>query len=127
MRRVLQDWKGDFRIGGITINNLRYADDIVLIAETEEELQDLVNRLVRNNLVLNASKTKVMTNTTENMNVKVNDIVLEQVDVFQYLGANITNHGNNCWCNQVLNQVLNQVSGIKSGTKVLVKVTFEND
>ena len=35
-----------------------------------------------------------MTNIAENINVKVNDIALEQVDVFQYLGANIANDGN---------------------------------
>ena len=33
------------RIGGANINNLRYADDIVLIAQREEELQDLVHTI----------------------------------------------------------------------------------
>mgnify|MGYP003507279906 FL=1 len=97
MRRVLEDWKGGFRIGGMTINNLRYADDIVLIAETAEKLQELVDRLIQEgtnyNLLLNAAKTKVMTNTTECMNIKVNGTALEQVEVFQYLGANITCEG----------------------------------
>ena len=63
MRRVLENWNGGFKIGGITINNLRYADDIVLIAETAEELQELVDRLVKEgtnyNLLLNVAKTKV--------------------------------------------------------------------
>ena len=31
--------KEGFRVGGTVINNLRYADDTVIIAETEEELQ----------------------------------------------------------------------------------------
>ena len=48
MRRVLENWNGGLKIGGITINNLRYADDIVLIAETAEELQELVDRLELN-------------------------------------------------------------------------------
>ena len=97
MRRVLEDWKGGFRIGGMTINNLRYADDIVLIAETAEKLQELVDRLIQvgtnYNLLLHAAKTKIMTNTTERMNIKVNGTALEQVEVFQYLGANITCEG----------------------------------
>jgi hypothetical protein len=97
MRRVLENWNGGFKIGGITINNLRYADDIVLIAETAEELQELVDRLVQEgtnyNLLLNVAKTKVMTNTAERINIKVNGTALEQVDVFQYLGANITSEG----------------------------------
>ena len=33
--------KGGFRVGGTVINNLRYADDTVIISETEEELQQL--------------------------------------------------------------------------------------
>ena len=97
MRRVLEDWKGGFRIGGMTINNLRYADDIVLIAETAEKPQELVDRLTQEgtnyNLLLNAAKTKVMTSTTKRMNIKVNGTALEQVEVFQYLGANITCEG----------------------------------
>ena len=30
-------------IGGINVNNFRYADDTVLIAETEDDLQNLIN------------------------------------------------------------------------------------
>ena len=33
------------KIGGHNINNLRYADDTALLAETEEELQETVNRV----------------------------------------------------------------------------------
>ena len=77
------------------VNNLRYADDIVLIGQSIDDLQELVSRLVTEgkqyNLLLSASKTKVMTNTNELVNIRVNDVVLEQVDVFQYLGANISN------------------------------------
>ena len=36
-----------FRVGGTVINNLRYADDTVIIAETVEELQQLINIVVR--------------------------------------------------------------------------------
>ena len=39
--------KGGFRVGGIVINNLRYADDTVIIAETEEELQHLIDIVVK--------------------------------------------------------------------------------
>jgi len=35
-----------FRIGGRVINNLRYADDVVLIATTEKGLQELVETRV---------------------------------------------------------------------------------
>ena len=56
--------KGGFRVGGTVINNLRYADDTVIIAETEEELQQLINIVVRESenkgLCLNGSKSFTM-------------------------------------------------------------------
>jgi len=45
MRVALNGYEGGFRIGGRCITNLRYADDIVLIASSEEELRNLVNRV----------------------------------------------------------------------------------
>ena len=36
----------DFKIGGRIIIKVRLADDTVIIAKTQEELQDMVNRLV---------------------------------------------------------------------------------
>ncbi len=35
------------KIGGTTINNLRYADDTVLLVETEEDLQEILNEVNR--------------------------------------------------------------------------------
>ena len=37
---------GDFKIGGRIINKVRFANDTAIIAKTQEELQDMVNRLV---------------------------------------------------------------------------------
>ena len=34
------------KIGGKNINNIRYADDMVMIADTEEKLQNLMDRLL---------------------------------------------------------------------------------
>ena len=69
MRKVLEGWNRGFNIGSLIVNNLTYADDIVLLAEPVEDLQTLVDRLVTEgrsyNLQINASKTKVMTNTGE--------------------------------------------------------------
>ena len=39
--------KGGFRIGGRVINNLRYTDDTVILAETEHELQHLMDIVVQ--------------------------------------------------------------------------------
>ena len=43
--RELWDMEG-FRIGGIVVNNLRYADDTVIVAESEEQLHGLINVVV---------------------------------------------------------------------------------
>ena len=45
MKEVISE-VGDFKIGGRVINKVRFADDTAIIAKTQEELQDKVNRLV---------------------------------------------------------------------------------
>ena len=51
-------------IAGININNLRYADDTTLMAETEEELKSLLMKVKEESgkvgLKLNIQKTKIM-------------------------------------------------------------------
>jgi len=93
MRKALHGYKDGFRIGGRIINNLRYADDIVLVSTSVDKLQELVQRVEsaakEYNLLINASKTKVMTNTNDVIKIKVGDNELEQVDTFVYLGSSI--------------------------------------
>jgi len=45
MRETLDGFQGGLQIGGRMIMNLRYADDIILLATSEAELQELVHRL----------------------------------------------------------------------------------
>ena len=60
---VMNTKKG-IHIGGTTINNLRYADDTVLLAETEEDLQEILNEVNRIgksfDMKMNGKKTKTM-------------------------------------------------------------------
>ena len=53
------------KIAGRNINNLRYADDTTLIAESEEELKSLLMKVKgaseKVGLRLNIQKTKIMT------------------------------------------------------------------
>ena len=64
MRETLDGFHGGQLIGGRKITNLRYADDIILLATSEAELQELVDRLDRvsrnYSLLINVDKTKVM-------------------------------------------------------------------
>ena len=45
MKKALAE-VGDFKIGGRIINKVRFADDMAIIAKSQEELQDMVNKLV---------------------------------------------------------------------------------
>ena len=56
--------QNEIKIGGGSTNNLRYVDDITLMAENEEELKCLLMRVKdeseRTSLKLNIKKTKIM-------------------------------------------------------------------
>ena len=41
----LDEAQAGIKIGGININNLRYADDTTLMAESEEELKNLLMKV----------------------------------------------------------------------------------
>ena len=90
MDRV-EDHESTLRIGGRTITNLRFADDIDGLSG-EEELANLVERLDKAStaygMEINAKKTKLMTYNTSGINtkVKVNGQKLETVTSFKYLG-----------------------------------------
>ena len=61
--RHIEDSKG-VTLGGSQINNLRYADDTVLLADSEENLQNMMNKVNEvgklYNMKMNAKKTKAM-------------------------------------------------------------------
>ena len=81
MRRVLDGFNKGFRIGGRLTNNLRHADDIILIATSQEDLQELVTRLkneaMNYNMYLNASKTKTMSSHGDRISILVSGQMLE--------------------------------------------------
>ena len=61
----LDESQAGIKIAGRNINNLRYADDTSLMAESEEELKSLLMRVKKESekvgLKLNIQKTKIMT------------------------------------------------------------------
>ena len=79
------------------ISNLRYADDIILLATSEAELQELVDRLDRvsrkYSLLINVDKTKVMASDGIACRILIQNELLEQVDTFPYLGSLIIKDG----------------------------------
>ena len=60
----LDEAQAGIKIGGTNINNLRYADDSILMAQSEEELKSLLMKVnvesEKVNLKLNIQKTKIM-------------------------------------------------------------------
>ena len=60
----LEEAQAGIKIPGRNINNLRYADDTTLMAESEEELKSLFMKVKEENekvgLKLNIQKTKIM-------------------------------------------------------------------
>ena len=60
----LEEAQAGIKIAGRNINNLRYADDTILMAESEEELKSLWMKVKKKSkkvdLKLNIQKTKIM-------------------------------------------------------------------
>ena len=97
MRKAgLEESQGGIKIAGRNINNLRYADDTTLMAESEEELKNLVMRVkeesAKNGLKLNIKKTKIMgTGPITSLEIEGED--MEAVTDFTFLGSMITADG----------------------------------
>ena len=91
------------RVGGHNINNLRYADDTILISENEKDLQQLLNivesKSKEKGLELNSKKTEVMVISRKEepplINITINGIKLKQRDHFKYLAALVSSDGRN--------------------------------
>lgn len=80
------------------LEDLDYADDISLLAQTHEDLQRRINKLAKCaaevGLEININKTKVMRGNTNNTRpITIGDTSIEDVDKFNYLGSVITKEG----------------------------------
>ena len=75
MADALEAHEGTVRIGGRTITNLRFADDIDGLAGEEEELANLVERLDKAStaygMEISAEKAKLITNNTSGINIEI--------------------------------------------------------
>ena len=84
------------KIAGRNINNLRYADDLRLMAESEEELKNLLMKVKeeseRVGLKLNIQKTKTMASDPIT-SWEIDGERVETVSDFIFLGSRITADG----------------------------------
>ena len=81
-------------------NNLRYADDTTLMAESEEELKSLLMKVKEESekvgLKLNIQKTKIMAsapNTSWEIDGETVETVSDFIYLFIYFGSRITADG----------------------------------
>ena len=72
---ALEEHVGKVSIGGINITNLRFADDIDVLAEEEQELEALGESLdktcTRYKMEISAKKTKLMTNNGNGIQMEI--------------------------------------------------------
>ena len=92
----LEETQAEIKVSGRNINNLRYADDTTLMAESEEELKSLFMKVKEESekvgLKLNIHRTKIMASGPIT-SWKIDRETLETVTDF-YLGG----IQNNCQC-----------------------------
>ena len=92
----LEEAQAGVKIAGININNLRYADDTTLLAESEEEPQSLLMKVKEESekvgLKLNVQKTKI-TASGPITSWEIDGETVETVSDFIFLGSKITADG----------------------------------
>ena len=84
------------KIAGININNPRYTDDTIILAESEEELKSLLLKVKgeseKAGLKLNIQKTKIMASGPIT-SWQIDGVTMETVTEFIFLGSKITVDG----------------------------------
>ena len=92
----LEEAQAGIKIAGRNINNLRYADDTTLMAESEEELKSLLMKVKEERekvcLKLNIQKIKIMASDPIT-SWEIDGETVERVSDFIFLGSKITADG----------------------------------
>ena len=92
----LNEVQAGIKIAGRNINNLRYADDTTLMAESKEELKSLLMKVKEESeepgLKLNIQKTKIMASSPIT-SWQIDGETMKRVRDFIFLGPQITADG----------------------------------
>ena len=92
----LEEAQAGIKIAGRNINNLRYADDTTLMAESKEELKSLLMKVIVESenvgLKLNIQKTKIMASGPITP-WEIDGETVETVSDFIFWASKITAHG----------------------------------
>ena len=97
---MLEEAQAGIKVAGRNINNLRYADDTTLMAESEEELKSLLMKVKEESekvgLKLNIQKMKIMASGPIT-SWEIDGETMETMTNFIFLGSEITADGD-CSC-----------------------------
>ena len=92
----LEETQAGIKIAGRNINNLRYADDTTLMAESEKELKSLLRKVKEESekvgIKLNIQKTKIMASCPIT-SWQIDGETMETESDFIFLGSKITEDG----------------------------------
>ena len=92
----LEETQAGIKIAGRNINNLRYADDITLMAESEEKLKSLLMKVKEESekvgSKLNIHKSKIMSSGST-ISWQIDGETVETGSEFTFLGSKITAGG----------------------------------
>ena len=119
MDQVRQNTCG-INIGGISINNLRFADDIDLLDEDISSLRSQIeqteNAVEQAGLLLNTNKTKIMVFGERNVDdrIQVAGETIENVEKFEYLGSLLTWDNN---CSEEIKRRIGKATGVLASLK----------
>jgi exonuclease III len=99
IREAMENMEG-IKCGGVNITDLRYADDAILVSDKRRKLQKMIDKLndtcKEYGMDINVKKTKVMVmnkmkGLSESLkDITLNNVPLEKVARFKYLGSWIT-------------------------------------
>ena len=92
----LDEAQAGIKVAGRNINNLRYADDTILMAKSEEELKSLLMKVKEESekvaLKFNIQKTKIMA-SSHITSRQIDGETVETVADFVFMGSKITADG----------------------------------
>uniref|UniRef100_A0A0L8GWC2 Reverse transcriptase domain-containing protein n=1 Tax=Octopus bimaculoides TaxID=37653 RepID=A0A0L8GWC2_OCTBM len=110
---VIQDmnWNGSIRINGELLTHLRFADDIVLIAESIHQLQSMLDELD-----FRGSAISLKINCTKTKYVQSEGDEIEEVSSYVYLGQEVTKR----------QEMDNEISQRKNSSLEYFNIAFNN-
>ena len=112
----LDEAQAGIKIAGRNINNLRYADDTTLVAQSKEKLKSLLRKVKEESekvgFKLNVQKTKIMASSSIT-SWAIDGETIETVRYFIFLGSKITADGD---CSHEIKRRL--LLGIKAMTNL---------